>query len=157
MGNKDNSERPIYFSLAVLRSKAYGKLSAIEIRVLNEFYIRRVVIRQRGRVGRGDSYKITNNGEIVLPAGHTAKELGVSKSSVKRAIRALIELGFVDLGYIGGGLQGDCHKYAISDRWKNYGTENFEYKSPATGNHGQGFTASNWEERTGKNKSRYQN
>jgi hypothetical protein len=147
-----SQDRPIYFSLTVLRSEAYSVLSAAQIKVLNEFYIKRQVKKIRGQAGRKDRYVILNDGEIVFSGRTGAKKMGLNISTFKRAIRQLILVGFIDVSHVGGGLQGDCHKYAFSDRWELYGTDKFVYKEPPTGSHGTGFTHENWAERTKKQR-----
>ena len=147
-----SSERPIYFTVFVLRSRAYAKLTSAQIRVLNEFYIKRQVKKRRNRKKRKPVYDIINNGKIIFPARKGSKKLGMSEATFKRAIRKLILVGFIDVDHVGGGLQGDCHTYSISKRWELFETEDFVYKEPPKGSHGTGFTFDNWEERTGRQR-----
>ena len=37
-----------------------------------------------------------------------------------------MELGFIDVEHQGGGLARDYSLYALSERWRDYGTVNFE-------------------------------
>jgi len=152
MGNNYIPERPIYFTAKLLKSVAYSKLSAIEIRVLNEFYMKRKVKKMRNNGGREIRYIISNNGQIIFTCGWAKKNMDISKASFTRSIKKLILVGFIDLTYAGGGLQGDCNQYAISDRWKVFGTNEFEYTETPKKNSGGGFTIANWSERTGRKR-----
>ena len=95
---------------------------------------------------------MTNNGEIVFPYKEAKKTFKIPKSSFARAIDKLIEYGFIDIAHLGGGLIGDCTKYSISNRWRNYGTDNFVKKKRPKDKRGFGFTSKNWEEKTGRKR-----
>jgi hypothetical protein len=72
---------------------------------------------------------ITNNGEIVFTYAE-ARELGISSSrTFWKVCRELVEKGFIDLTEFPNWLEKEPAKWAISTRWKWYGTERFE---PAT-------------------------
>lgn len=73
-----------------------------------------------------EKYIITNNGEIVFTYAE-AKELGISKATFFRIIRQLVEeRGFIDVAERGY-QQRQVNKFAISQRWKRYGTDQYEY------------------------------
>jgi hypothetical protein len=59
-----------------------------------------------------------------------AKEEGVHLSTVQKAISKLIEVGLIDIVHRGAAYEGDQNIYQISDRWKLYGTNNFEESKP---------------------------
>jgi hypothetical protein len=68
---------------------------------------------------------ITNNGEIMFTYGE-AKELGMrSSETFGRVIRELVERGFIDIALQGNWYQKEPTKFAISERWKRYGTPDF--------------------------------
>ena len=46
----------------------------------------------------------------------------------------------------------DCTKYSISNRWRNYDTDRFVQKKRSKDTRGFGFTAKNWEEKTGRKR-----
>jgi hypothetical protein len=74
-------------------------------------------------------YEITNNGEIVFTYAE-ARELGIKSSrTFWKVCRELVEKGFIDLADYPNWLEKEPAKWAISTRWKWYGTERFE---PAT-------------------------
>ena len=68
-----------------------------------------------------------NNGEIVFTYLE-AKDLRFNKTTFVRALDRLIECGFIDIEYSAAGLFKDKSKYSISERWRKYGTSDFEVK-----------------------------
>ena len=108
--------------------------------------------RQWKQAGRKGKWYTTNNGEIVFPYKEAKKRFKIPKSSFARAIDSLIEYGFIDIAHLGGGLIGDCTKYSISNRWRNYDTDRFVQKKRPKDKRGFGFTAKNWEEKTGRKR-----
>jgi len=86
-------------------------------------------------------YTILNNGEIVFTYQEAQKRLGISIGTFRNCIDELIGLGFIDLNHPGsGGHKGDVSLYAISERWKKYGTDAFKKKiRPKDQREGRGF------------------
>ncbi len=125
------------------------------------FFVRRQVLflflarRKMGIVGsrRGkESWAITNNGEIVFPYSQAESKFGITKPRFQRALRQLIEVGFLDINHHGGGLVKDCTTYLISERWMKYGKDGFVWKTLPKDTRKFGFTPENWEKRTGKKR-----
>jgi len=50
---------------------------------------------------------------------------GISQSQFHIIIKKLVALGFVDVEYQGGCHNRDYSRYAVSDRWKDYGKSSF--------------------------------
>jgi hypothetical protein len=72
---------------------------------------------------------ITNNGEIVFTHAE-ARELGIKSSGTFwKVCRELVEKGFLELAEYPNWLEKKPGKWAISTRWKWYGTNRFETKS----------------------------
>lgn len=124
--NKKQRSDSLYFSIKMLTSEPYLKLSGSAIKVLNFFYIKKVV--KKVKVLNREEWKIANNGQIVFTYPEAVSK-GFTRPKFKRALLQLIELGFIDLSYHGGGLAKDKSLYAISDRWKLYGKEEFVFKT----------------------------
>jgi hypothetical protein len=83
----------------------------------------------KAKTVRKSGWIITNNGEIQYPY-RVAKVKDITRARFKRALKALVEKGFLDIHHSGmGGLKGDTSKYGISERWRVYGSDKFE---PAT-------------------------
>lgn len=87
---------------------------------------------------RSENWQIVNNGEIVFTYSE-ALEKGFTRPKFKRALDQLIELGFIDITHHGGGMNKDFSKYSISNRWKDYGTEDFIIKTRPKDLRGLGF------------------
>jgi hypothetical protein len=55
-----------------------------------------------------------------------ALEMGIANTTFLEALERLIEVGFIDLEHQGGAYGKDYSRYAISERWRDYGSENFK-------------------------------
>ena len=147
MSNSKNKN--FWIEHEMILSPAFHKLNGRAKDVLFFFLTR----RQWERAGRKGKWYTTNNGEIVFPYKEAKDRFKIPKSSFARAIDSLIEYGFIDIAHLGGGLIGDCTKYSISDRWRNYGTDDFINKKRKKDTRGFGFTSKNWEEKTGRKRT----
>ena len=75
---------------------------------------------------RGEKeYYIANNGEIQFTYIEAEGKWGISSGKFKRAIEQLVAVGLIDIAKPGSGLFRDVSLYAISDRWEEYGTDEF--------------------------------
>ena len=132
------------------RSPAFRKLTANAILVLLEFLSRRQMVK----VGKRNNWVTKNNGEIVLTYAETTKKFGIARSTFRDSIDQLVKLGFIDIAHHGGGMMKDCSKYGISERWRDYGKEEFISKSRKKDNRKLGFRKDNWEKQTGRKRKR---
>ena len=144
----NSTSKNIWIEREMILSSAFHKLNGRAIEVLLLFLYR----RQWKQASRKGKWYTTNNGEIVFPYKEAKKRFKIPKSSFARAIDNLIEYGFIDIAHLGGGLIGDCTKYSISNRWRNYDTDRFVQKKRPKDTRGFGFTAKNWEEKTGRKR-----
>ena len=144
----NSTSKNIWIEREMILSSAFHKLNGRAMEVLLLFLYR----RQWKQAGRKGKWYTTNNGEIVFPYKEAKKRFKIPKSSFARAIDNLIEYGFIDIAHLGGGLIGDCTKYSISNRWRNYDTDRFVQKKRPKDTRGFGFTAKNWEEKTGRKR-----
>ena len=138
----------LYVEQELIKSPAYLELGGKAPQVLMLFLCRRRV--EKGSRGR---YIITNNGKIIFPYKEAFENYGIKKSTFAKALDKLVEHGFIDVCHSGGGINGDCNLFAISDRWRKYGTEKFVSKFRKKRN-AFGFTTANWEKRTGRKKKK---
>ena len=73
-----------------------------------------------------NAYVVTNNGQIVFTFAE-AKELGIKSSqTLWKSIQELVDKGFIDIAEVGNWYLKQSNKYAISNRWKHYGTSAFK-------------------------------
>ena len=138
----------IWIEREMILSPAFHKLNGRAMEVLLLFLYR----RQWKQASRKGKWYTTNNGEIVFPYKEAKKRFKIPKSSFARAIDKLMEHGFIEIAHLGGGLIGDCTRYSISGRWRKYGTDSFVQKKRPKDTRGFGFTAKNWEEKTGRKR-----
>jgi DNA-binding transcriptional regulator YhcF (GntR family) len=151
MGNKMfKSTDGMFIPRRMHRTPVFRKLTTIAILVLLEFLSRRQVVK----IGRRDRLIIKNNGEIVLTYAEITKKFGIARSTYRNALDQLVDLGFIDIAHHGGGMMKDSSKYGISDRWREYGKEEFIKKSRKKDNRKLGYTKDNWEDRTGRKRKR---
>ncbi len=106
----------------ILASQAFKELNASAIRVLLRLLQKRTWsnIKQGGR-----SKRIYENHNIVFPYAEAAA-LGIKTTAFYEAIKKLVEVGFVEIEHQGGTFGHDYSMYAISERWRDYGTEKFK-------------------------------
>jgi hypothetical protein len=111
----------------LLHSTAYKKLKyGPAIKVLNCFYEKvryQVDKKKRGKY----RYRLIDGGEIIFTY-EEGEFRGLNSSKFSRALRELHHFGFIDVKRPGSGLKGDHTIFVLSQRWKNFGTANFEFK-----------------------------
>ena len=138
----------MFVSKKMHRSRAFRELTAKAILVLFEFLYRRQMVE----VGPRKNWIIKNNGEIVLTYAEITKRFGIARSTFRNSIDQLVKLGFIDIAHQGGGMMKDSSKYSISERWRDYGKEDFIKKSRKKDSRKLGFTKDNWEKQTGRRR-----
>jgi hypothetical protein len=125
----------------LLESFAFRSLSAGAIIVYLDFRMRCRIKPVKGR-DRKKVMMILNNGEIVYTYAEAGKKNPpISKTRFMKSISELVEKGFMDITHSGtAGRKGDVNLYAISERWRKYGTPEFERKErPRDLRRGRGF------------------
>ncbi len=113
--------RDVLLPWDLLESNAFLELKgAKSIRVLIRFYQKRRWAKVRRRIEYiSESMAFTYS---------EAQELGIGPSRFHEIIPELHRLGFIDIEHQGGGLMKDYSRYSISNRWRKYGTPDFEHK-----------------------------
>jgi hypothetical protein len=134
--NKKHRSDSLYFSIKLLTSDAYLSLSGASIKVLNFFYIKKVM--RQVKILNKKEWEIVNNGQIVFTYPEAVSK-GFTRPKFKRALKQLVEHGFIDLAYHGGGMAKDKSLYSISERWKLYGKDDFIFKTIEKDNRKLGF------------------
>ncbi len=118
----------------LIESKAFMELSGkAAMLTLIRFHqkLRRKKVKGSKRHLR--SYDYTNNGELIFTYGE-AKELGIKESAFHRVLRELVEdKGFIDIAELGNWYERKPTLYAISRRWRDYGTNQYKYKKMERG------------------------
>jgi hypothetical protein len=117
-GQKFLLKRNVLIAWEMLDSAAFKTLSANAIRALIRF------LQKRTWKGKGRNKVFGNTGLVFTYA--EAEELAIGRSSFHSIIRRLFELGFIDIEHQGGGVAKDYSRYALSERWKAFGTPGCE-------------------------------
>ena len=128
----------------LLKAEAFRSLSGTAKNVLFDFLMKRKIkgVKVRGR----KVPMVLNNGEIVYPYVEAEKK-GIPRTTFMRSLDELVGKGFIDIAWSGsGGRKGDMSLYAVSDRWRTYGTDKFQSaKRSGDTRQGRGFRRGNTE------------
>jgi DNA-binding PadR family transcriptional regulator len=141
----------LYLSKSLLRSNAFHSLGRTAIIVYLEFRMRCEVRQLKTKPGRADVWEITNNGKLEYTYTDAEKR-HITRPRFMRALDELVAKGFIDVTYSGLGIRKDKSTYAISDRWKKWGTKEFiERQRQKDTRQGRGF-ALYWANKKHKHK-----
>ncbi len=117
--NKFRLKRESRLPGELLESKAYYALRGEKtLRVLIRFYQKRRWNTHRKKIEYIDEPMAFTYAE--------AQAMGIGASRFHEIISELYRTGFIDIRHIGGGLARDYSRYAISERWRDYGTDKFK-------------------------------
>lgn len=127
----------------LVKSRAWLSLTGAATQVFLLFRTKCQVSKRYGKPGRHDRV-ILNNGEIEFTYLEAEKKYGISKDRFARALDQLIDRGFIDVKATGMGVHKVKSWYAISTRWRDYGTPAFcEAKRPKPSIRNAGFKRGN--------------
>ena len=119
----------IWFPRDLINSKAFAALkTATSHKVLAIFYTKRQFERT-GRKGK-EQWHIKNNCEIRFTYKEAERKYSISYGAFRNAIDELRDKGFIDIAESGAGLHKAANLYSINDRWKLYGTPEYEKPKP---------------------------
>jgi hypothetical protein len=120
----------MFVSRAVITSKAFLALkTACACKVYLIFLSKcRMEKTQARPMHREREWQITNNGEIQFTYAEAETKYGIPAGKFTRAIDELLRVGLIDITKTGLGLHKDVTLYAISERWKKFGTDEFVVK-----------------------------
>ena len=113
----------------LLKSKAYRSLKTPTSYFVLGIFMTKRQLAKVGRKGK-ERWDITNNGEIEFTYIEAKEKYSISDGAFRNAIDELREKGFIDIAESGAGLYKSANKYSISDRWKLYGTQQYEKPKP---------------------------
>jgi hypothetical protein len=136
---RDRSKgRPIYVGLDVITSTAFLSLGGRSPHVFMLFLTKRQV-KPDGT--RRERWKTVNNGEIRFTYVEAEDRWKIPRTTFQRALRELEAKGFIDLTFRGSGMSGSANLYAISERWRRWGTDDFEEAPKPAPHNKAGFKA----------------
>ena len=135
-----SKNKVIVLDQRLIKSTAWLNLRGNAQSVYLLFRTKCQLTKHRGRPGkRSDEWVISNNGEITFSYKEAKKKYGITASRFVRAIDELIAKGFIDIVKSGLGIHRLTTLYAISLRWKMYGTPLFEMAIRPKAANNQGF------------------
>lgn len=117
--NKYRLKRDVRVPWEMIESEAFKKLGGSALRTLIRF-----LQKHRWESGRR-SRKLVFVKDPHPFTQAEAKHFGVGKTQHTNNINKLIQIGFMDLDHQGGAYGQDYSRYLLSERWRDYGTENF--------------------------------
>ena len=126
LNRKDKKYRfrvDIWLGHEMFYSEPFRLLSAKASWVLLRFLQKRKWVYPR-RSGTMKRKPIYDNTGIVFTYAE-ANHFGISTSTFHTITKTLVRLGFIDVEHQGGAYGQDYSRYAISDRWRRYGTPEF--------------------------------
>jgi hypothetical protein len=111
----------------LIHSYAFRDLSQTALFIYIHF-VSRLIKESKGK-GHNKKWSYPNSKELVFSYKEAKERFGLTQPRFTRGIDDLIEHGFVDIIKNGNGtVQGDVTIYGISDRWRKYGTPEFQAK-----------------------------
>jgi hypothetical protein len=115
----------------LVTSKAFLSLKTPSAhKVFMIFYLKRQMKDLgRGKRGKKENWVCVNNGDLVFTYKE-AEGYGMSAGQFSRAIDDLREKGFLDINESGSGVYRYTNKYFLSERWRKYGTPEYEKPKP---------------------------
>ena len=117
----------IYLPRDLTESEAFRKLGGTSFKVLVIFYRKRVMLQvPKLNAKKGKEWICTNDGKITFYYSEAEKKYKISRKTFSRVIDELVSLGFIDIARAGIGYAKVPTLYIISDRWRKFGTQEFE-------------------------------
>lgn len=108
----------------LLQSKAFRDLTGQSVKVLLWFLAKRQM--KKVKTAKREGWVIANDGEIVFSYAEAENKCGLTRQAFSKTIEQLVALGFIDIARLGTGVGKVPTLYAISERWRGYGTAGFK-------------------------------
>ncbi len=136
----------------MFQSPAFHDLSKSAIIVLMRFLQKRTWDEGKGRKKK-KLKNVTYRNEDLVFIGREAEWLGIKDSSFRRAIKELVEHGFITVVHQGGayGPKKDYSRYRLIDTWRLWGTNSFPFPKKQPCHYTGSFDKHNQERKTNTN------
>jgi hypothetical protein len=118
-------KRKVWIGPDMMESEVYRSLSSKAMWVLQRFHQKRTW--SDVRVG-GRKQTVYDNGGLSFTYSE-ANHFSISTAQFHRILKVLVAKGFIDVEHRGGGLGRDYSRYKLSERWRKWGTPEFENKT----------------------------
>jgi hypothetical protein len=122
---KFSLKRKVWIDPEMMESEVYRSLSSKAMWVLQRFHQK--CTWSDIKVG-GRKQRVYENGGLSFTYTE-ANHFGISTAQFHRILKNLVEKGFIDPEHRGGGLGRDYSRYGLSERWRKWGTPEFERKA----------------------------
>lgn len=109
----------------LVKSPAWLSLGGTAKDVYLIFRTKCVIVKRQGKPQKRGPV-ITNNGQIEFTYVEAEEKYGIKPGRFRRALDQLIDRGFIDVAATGMGIFKTKTWYAISERWRDYGTPEFK-------------------------------
>lgn len=139
--------RVIVLDKTMVKSRAWLSLSRTAVHIYLLLRCKcQIAKKSRWSAKRSDDFmgRLLNNGELVFTYAEAKRLYGITAGRFSRAIDELVERGFIEITATGMGVHKVESWYAISDRWRDYGTPSFKtVKRPEPTIRSSGFRKGN--------------
>jgi hypothetical protein len=108
----------------VLKSEAWLSLSGVAPQVYLLFLTKRRMEKMKRRGTKG--HICTNSRELIFTYREAQTKYHISQPRFRRAIDQLVGRGFLDIAKPGKAVARIATEYALSERWRDYGTPTFQ-------------------------------
>jgi hypothetical protein len=125
-------KRNILFDYHLLNSQAYAELRPTARKLLEGFHRRikkekKYIETKPGKRSKKPMWVSVNLDSIIFTYKEMMEYTNKTSGTINYSLDQLIGLGFIDITHQGQAYKrDDCSIYAISERWKNYGTPKFK-------------------------------
>jgi hypothetical protein len=121
---KYSLKRKVWIEPEMMESKVFRSLSSKAMWVLLRF-LQKITWEKRKMSGSATKLNIYEKGGLVFTYDE-AIQFGISRSRFHYIIRELVEKGFIEIEHQGGCYGRDYSRYKLSDRWRTWGTPEFQ-------------------------------
>jgi hypothetical protein len=121
---KYSLKRKAWIEPEMMESEVYRSLSGKAMWVVQRFH-QKMNWEKKKMPGSGTKLNFYEKGGLVFTYDE-AFHFGISRSRFHTIIKKLVEKGFIEVEHQGGGRGRDYSRYRLSDRWRKWGTPEFE-------------------------------
>jgi len=121
------SAKGIYLESELLDSRAFRELTPTAIHVYLAFLRKRRFTRDKSKRGR-KSWQFVNNGQLEFTYAEAFHKFGIKQGAFREARDLLVNVGLMDIAQSSAGLYKVKMLYGVSERWRCYGTAQFQDK-----------------------------
>ena len=129
-------DKTVVLEQRMLKSTAFLSLTGRSIPVLMLFMTKRQMEQDNSRRQR---WNVANNGRITFTYVEAEESWQIPRATFMRALKSLEARGFIDVTFRGTGTKGSANRYALSQRWRKWGTSSFEEAPTLVKHNNRGF------------------